>query len=333
MANKRRIIFRADGNSEIGLGHVIRSLALAEMLKEDFDCIFATRFLTAYIQTEASKVCNDIIKLPESEEHFEAFLSILTSDEIVVLDNYFFDTDYQRAIKNKGCKLVCIDDMHDKHFVADVVINHAPQVKPSDYSIEKHTVLCLGFKYVLLRSIFFNSLQTRETQSDIKTFFVCFGGSDSYNLTQQTLDVLLKYNYVVSVVIGDANRNRNDLLLKYSKNHNVFLLYDLSAKEMSDVMQKSDMAIVPASSVLLEAMATKIPVITGYFVDNQKDGCLYCVNHGLALYADMLHEYEKQLEKLILTIDQSVCHKLLAAQDDVIKNPRPLYLEIFRKLI
>ena len=29
--------------------------------------------------------------------------------------------DYQRAIKQKGCRLVCVDDMHDKHYVADVV--------------------------------------------------------------------------------------------------------------------------------------------------------------------------------------------------------------------
>ena len=46
---KPKIYIRADGNSGIGLGHVIRSLALAEMLKEDFNCIFATRFLTDHI--------------------------------------------------------------------------------------------------------------------------------------------------------------------------------------------------------------------------------------------------------------------------------------------
>ena len=35
MTDKPKIYFRADGNSRMGLGHVIRSLALAEMLRDD----------------------------------------------------------------------------------------------------------------------------------------------------------------------------------------------------------------------------------------------------------------------------------------------------------
>ena len=48
---KQRVYFRADGHAKMGLGHVIRSLALAEMLKEDFDCYFIIRslFVTKYM--------------------------------------------------------------------------------------------------------------------------------------------------------------------------------------------------------------------------------------------------------------------------------------------
>ncbi|MDR1895166.1 MAG: UDP-2,4-diacetamido-2,4,6-trideoxy-beta-L-altropyranose hydrolase, partial [Prevotellaceae bacterium] len=38
---KRKIIFRADAGLNIGYGHFIRSLALADMLKNDFDILFA----------------------------------------------------------------------------------------------------------------------------------------------------------------------------------------------------------------------------------------------------------------------------------------------------
>ncbi len=38
--NKPKIYFRADGNATMGLGHVIRSLALAEMSNDIFDCHF-----------------------------------------------------------------------------------------------------------------------------------------------------------------------------------------------------------------------------------------------------------------------------------------------------
>lgn len=46
------------------------------------------------------KVC-PFVTLQE-EAHYDEFLSSLQGDEIVVLDNYFFTTDYQRAIKQKG---------------------------------------------------------------------------------------------------------------------------------------------------------------------------------------------------------------------------------------
>ena len=127
---RSKIYFRADGNADIGLGHVIRCLALADMLKEEFECVFATRFVNKYINEEIQKTCSSYIKLKEKHgEHYEEFLSFIEKEDIVVLDNYFFTTDYQKKIKNIGCKLVCIDDMHDKHYVADAVINHGPSLR------------------------------------------------------------------------------------------------------------------------------------------------------------------------------------------------------------
>lgn len=76
----------------------------------------------------------------------------------MVLDNYFFTTDYQRAIKEKGCCLVCVDDMHDKHYVADVVINHG-LTDESLFDVEPYTKLCLGFDWALLRHPFIEAVK------------------------------------------------------------------------------------------------------------------------------------------------------------------------------
>lgn len=40
----QKIYFRADAGAEIGYGHFIRTLALADMLKDDFSCVFVTQF-------------------------------------------------------------------------------------------------------------------------------------------------------------------------------------------------------------------------------------------------------------------------------------------------
>ena len=280
---KPKIYIRADGNSEIGLGHVIRSLALAEMLKDDFNCIFATRFLTNYINTEVLKVCSDIIKLPETDNHFEAFLSCLSGDEIVVLDNYFFDTDYQKAIKNKGCKLVCIDDIHDKHYVADVVINHASYVLKSDYSVESYTKCLLGTKYALLRAPFLHLAKQPKKYNGMNKAFVCFGGSDYNNITQRVVERLLSLEFIenIFVVTGGAYKHK-DKLQVLSEQYDKLLYYSIiTAEQVATILKNCDFAVVPCSSILWECMAAKLPVITGYFADNQKHISDYMVDKNI----------------------------------------------------
>jgi UDP-2,4-diacetamido-2,4,6-trideoxy-beta-L-altropyranose hydrolase len=96
MDHKRRVIFRADGNSRIGLGHVARSLALAHMLRGEFECVFAVQSPTKELKEQILQVCSGIISLPlclPSEERFvHELAAYISKDEIVVLDGYDFGT-------------------------------------------------------------------------------------------------------------------------------------------------------------------------------------------------------------------------------------------------
>jgi UDP-2,4-diacetamido-2,4,6-trideoxy-beta-L-altropyranose hydrolase len=273
--NKRTILFRADGGPSIGMGHFTRTLALAEMLTEHFHCIFATRQPTEYQIAEIEKICHGRINLPEDDSHFDRFLEHLAGNEIVVLDNYYFTTDYQKAIKTKGCKLVCIDDMHDKHYVADVVINHAPLNKDS-FSTALYTKLLIGFDYALLRSEFFQRQPNREAPQKLKKAFLCIGGADFNNLTSKILDDLIEINQieVITIIVGNAYQCYESLVEKineFSKKKQIKLFKNLNACELINQMKNSDFAIVPCSTVLLEAISQKMPILTGYYIDNQKE--------------------------------------------------------------
>ena len=212
---KRTIIFRADGGSSIGMGHFTRTLALAEMLNEHFNCIFSTRQPTEYQIAEIEKICHGRIDLAEDDAHFEQFLTHLKGKEIVVLDNYYFTTDYQKAIKAKGCKLVCIDDMHDKHYVADVVINHALSEKKY-FSVENYTKLFLGLEYALIRKEFFTKYKESKIDNSI---LISIGGSDFNNLTQNILSFFISLKispkYKLFVVVGNANQKAHEIEVKY----------------------------------------------------------------------------------------------------------------------
>ncbi|MDD2205264.1 MAG: UDP-2,4-diacetamido-2,4,6-trideoxy-beta-L-altropyranose hydrolase [Bacteroidales bacterium] len=279
--NNRKIFFRADAGNQIGYGHFIRSLALADMLKEEFDCTFFTQTPTDYQKREASQVC-PLVELPADDRKFDLFLDKLTGDEIVVLDNYFFTTDYQRAIKAKGCKLVCIDDMHNKHYVADVVINHGIANKDV-FDVEPYTRLCLGLDWALLRRPFLEAakhISERTYSKEIQKVAVCFGGSDTLHLTEQTIRQLLQNPAIIQIdaIVGNHFTGFDeftDTCVRFHQN--------ISAQEVANIFWNCDLAIVSASSVCIEALACGAKVAAGWYVENQREFYEYLENNNIII--------------------------------------------------
>jgi len=319
---KNRIFFRADASFDIGYGHFIRSLALADMLKDDFECVFFTCHPTSYQKQEINKTCSFVV-LNEST-HYEDFLSYLSGNEIVVLDNYFFTTEYQCQIKSKGCKLVCIDDMHDKHYVADLVINHALH-DASLFDVESYTKLALGYQWALLRRPFFEGA-LKEKPMTIKKIAICFGGSDELNLTNSVIEKIIEQrpNVSITAIIGDANDNK---VRNISPKINY--LYNLSAQEVANVFSSADLSVVPTSSVCLESLACGTFVAAGTYCDNQKLVYLeYIKNNLIFPLGDMtVCKAEK------LNLDEIESRFRILSRLDFIKKTPLRYVELFNKLI
>ena len=276
---ERKIYFRADASAIIGYGHFIRTLALADMLRDDFDCTFFTSSPSAYQIAEMEKVCSYIGLNEESK--FEDFINLLNGDEIVVLDNYFFTTEYQKTIKAKGCKLVCVDDLHNRHFVCDAVLNSA-LLSTSEYDVEPYTKLCLGLEYALLRKPFIR--QSNNVEKVYGRWLLAFGGSDFENMTEKYLSFLQGDSRVkeVIVIVGDAYKYYDNL-----KNYTKASIYkNLTAEEMCIKMRQAEYAVLPSSTISIEALASGCKIANGYFVDNQIETSMmymqegYCVGLG-----------------------------------------------------
>lgn len=265
---RHKVYFRADASAEIGYGHFIRTLALVDMLKDDFDCTFFTQTPTEYQKREIAGVCR-LVELPSDASKFEAFLGFLHGDETVVLDNYFFTVDYQQRIRDKGCHLVCVDDIHDRHYHADIVINQMV-TDPSSFSTDKHTRLCLGPEWALLRRPFLEPPDNAKKETG--HWFLSFGGSDILNLTEKYVSMLKSMNASgISVVVGDAY-GYTERLGQYS---DITIHRNLSARMMADLMQRCEYAVVPSSGICLEALSRGCKVASGYYVDNQAEAYKY----------------------------------------------------------
>jgi UDP-2,4-diacetamido-2,4,6-trideoxy-beta-L-altropyranose hydrolase len=271
---KQKVIFRADGNAAIGMGHFIRSLALAEMLKDSFECIYATISPTKEQTELIDQVCASQIALPEDVSHYEVFKGKLVGNEIVCIDSYLYPDSFKEAIRNKlGCKLVVIEDFSDKYQIADIVINHSC-FSASEYNSEPYTKLLLGFEYALLRPQYFQGINPRNLYN-MSHVFLCFGAADPYNLTCKHLLSLLNSKIVkkVTIVIGISYSFKDDLmkvLLEAKSTQEVKIYQGVDATGMVGLLGYSDFAIVPASTILYEVISQGLPVFTGYYVENQK---------------------------------------------------------------
>lgn len=269
--NKRKIYFRADADSQIGYGHFIRTLALADMLRDDFDCTFFTQSPSEYQQIEVEKVC-PLVCLSSDDRKFDEFLNHLSGDEIVVLDNYFNKYSYQKKIKQKGCKLVSIDDIHLYPFCSDVVICPDP-CSPADFITDKNTKLYCGIEWSLLRKPFIDNSNSNMSESN--EIVVALGGADPYCLTQIIVDRLLREtNYRISAIIGDKTKFQ-------SLDERVTIHRKLPAEEVASLFSKAGVAILSASTICIEALCIGCPVIAGYYVHNQIEFYNYLSHNSL----------------------------------------------------
>lgn len=264
-----KIIFRTDGNAEIGLGHLYRCFALAEMLKNDFEitfcCIQIPADLVNYFQTNTYKI--DMIK--NDSDMFK----IISLSSLIILDGYQFTSSFQSELKTKGYKLVCIDDLHDRYFYADLIINHAPLVDESMYQCKQYTDFALGVDYALLRQQFLKAARQKRWVNNLDTVFICFGGSDKKNLSLEVLKACsenLKFKKII-IVTGTSYQFLESITQIIDNDRRITHKHAANEFEMIDLLKLSDMAIVPSSGILFEVLAAGCLVASGYYIDNQKD--------------------------------------------------------------
>jgi len=286
MDKKRTIVFRADGNSEIGLGHVMRCIALSEMLQSFFYLKFAIQNPSKELQAILSKSISEVIPLPLTANYSEDatnFLSTLSKEDIVVLDGYKFDSDYQKVLKTAGFTLVSIDDIHPYHFYSDAIINHSPGIQASDYSVEPYTKMYVGSDYALLRQAFLNKNNTSRIIPSVNRVLICFGGADPLNLTVNVLEACLLLDSIeIQIVIGGVNKYLDDIqqIINKHTDRRIVLHKNISSDEMVQVMSEVDLIVCPSSTIVYEALCLDLNIITGYYVDNQKLFLDYLESNG-----------------------------------------------------
>ena len=278
-----KLLFRADGDAQIGLGHVMRCLALADMLQGDFSMRFALTEPSSDVRALVEKAGVAVIELPEVDTK-TVFLDCIQPDDLVVLDGYTFEEAFQRAIRERAKKLVFIDDLAEGHQVADVIINHAGGVTETDYEAEPYTRFCLGPHYALLRPEFLQPDGFGEPPID-GPVFVSFGGADAGNVSLTALQAIQQADakLPVTLILGPFHPGRAAIDAFQSQLPNLTIRQNLTAAQMVDELRQCSLAITACSTIAFEVCAINRPLITVVTADNQARLAQFLSEEKLAL--------------------------------------------------
>jgi len=271
------ILFRADGNSQIGAGHIMRCLSIAEAARElGEESIFITASDDMAPIIKEKSFDNIILNSDYRDMESEDIISILEkyTRPIVVVDSYYVSSKYLELLKafcekNEG-ELVYIDDVKKYAYPCNVLINYQIHGLIDEYNniygAAKKPNFIIGTKYVPLRKEFL-SLAERKVKRQANHIIVTTGGSDPEHLTKELVKLAKTINKTFHFVIGAVNADKS--LIEHEAALCININVHVNVTNMSELMQNCDVAISASGSTLYELCATQTPSITFVLAENQ----------------------------------------------------------------
>lgn len=301
------LLIRADENSEIGSGHVMRCLALAQAWQAagGKSVFVASSPSPSLMKRIASESCEFISCSVAPGSGFDAEnVTRVARDrncEWLAFDGYGFQSEFQSVVRQSGRKVLLIDDYGrlDSH-CADLVLDQNFGARESLYGKRLGmTRLLLGCAYILLRNEFTYSGFRREARVSAKRILITMGGSDPDHLTEFAIRALADVNRSnkldVAVILGSHNEHQTSVERAL---HECLPSADLinARDRMSDLIANCDLAIVAAGGTLWEMMRMGCPVVS--FARNEIQDHILRSLHGQGIVHYLSKEIMKEMQSV-----------------------------------
>jgi len=300
------ILFCADGNPEIGSGHIMRCLSIAdEANSKGQGCVFITSSddFGPLIKRKGHKfICTDSdYRKPDAEN----VCKLITAyrPQAVVIDSYYIDPGFLSRVlhcnqDNEG-KLLYIDDLAAFSYPCDLLLNYniygteMREKYDALYSGLSMPKVLLGTKYAPLRREF-QHLQRREVSKNAKIILISTGGADPEHIAIDIAEKTSRYpDYSFHLLIGSLNPDMIRIRTAAKRQKNLTIHENVA--DMCGLMQSVDVAVSAAGSTLYELCATQTPTVTYVAADNQLSGADSFERHGVMKCAGDIRDKDRPL--------------------------------------
>lgn len=310
MMPRMKVVFRADASLQMGTGHVMRCLTLADaLMAQGAECQFICREhpgnLIEHIKHKGYRVHVLAPGLPvgasvlaihataaepqlahaawlgaTQQQDADACTHILRDlqPDWLIVDHYALDARWEETLQPYYFKLMVIDDLADRRHECELLLDQTFARNAADYRPwvpATCTVLC-GSQYALLRPEFAalrpRSLQ-RRAKPQLQQLLITMGGVDKDNATGAVLTALQFCELPADcriIVVVGATAPWLAKVRQQAEQLPWATEVRVNVSDMAQLMADSDLAIGAAGATSWERCCLGLPTIMVVLAENQQ---------------------------------------------------------------
>jgi UDP-2,4-diacetamido-2,4,6-trideoxy-beta-L-altropyranose hydrolase len=311
-----RVIFRTDASTEIGSGHVMRCLTLADALarsgvESQFICREHPGHLLEAIRRRGHRVTSlpaataAVAKDTAGVPAHSAWLGVNWEQDAVetaaaikdqsadwlVVDHYALDARWEQALRPRCTRLMVIDDLADRSHDCDLLLDQNLGRLAAAYKerVPSTCSLLTGAGYALLRPEFAAvraASLSRRAGAPVQQLLIALGGVDKDDVTTNVLHGLrgggLPAGSRIVVALG-AQAPWRDRVRDAAASMPWPTQVRVEERDMARLMSESDLAIGAAGTMAWERCCLGLPTLTLLLAENQRQGAQALASAGAAL--------------------------------------------------
>jgi UDP-2,4-diacetamido-2,4,6-trideoxy-beta-L-altropyranose hydrolase len=299
------VTFRTDASVQIGTGHVMRCLALAdELARQGHESCFVCRVHPGHLGGLIASKGYNLTLLPlvplgaelqpgtGTTDIYAQWLGATWQEDVcdtldaisdqkpdwLVVDHYGLDARWERLVASAVGNIMVIDDLANRAHECKRLLDQNLGRVHSDYDgfLPDDSQRLIGLRYALLRPEFAELRErslARRRKPELKRILISLGGVDRTNATGQVLTALagteLPPDIRLDIVMGATAP-----ALQTIQSQAVALQFEatvsVNVSDMAERMCLADLSIGAAGSTSWERCCIGLPAIMIILADNQR---------------------------------------------------------------
>lgn len=280
-----RVLVRCDGGGTLGVGHVMRSLALAEAaVAAGHQVVVAGRFEGVFLERQLSAAPVEVVRLaspsPEGGHGPDSGLSELFErfpPDVVHLDSYDLSGWLMGSF--------VLSNMEDGTFGrrrADVVVDPTFGAELTPRPQDGSGWLLRGSRYTPVRRRVVDARRRGPIHDAARSVLVVMGGTDPVGLAPGAVQLLARTGLALEVVVIAVGENAQRV--RAAADGSALSLSVLApVDDLASLMYMSDLVISAAGTTIWELCCLGVPTAAVWAVDNQHQGYAQVVAAGAAI--------------------------------------------------